>query len=204
MAAVDTVIFDIGNVLIRWDMHNLYRRIFATDAQIAAFLSETGLEAENTKFDAGKPFAVGTAELAEKFPHHADALLAFDARWTECLDGAIEQNVAVLADLKKAGTTVHAITNFSAEKFPIACRIFPFLTSFEETVVSGAVKLIKPDAAIYRVLLDQRDIDPARAVFIDDSAANIATAKSLGLKTVHFVGDVDVRRSLQSLGVPGL
>ena len=204
MATVDTVIFDIGNVLIRWDMHNLYRRIFATDAEIAAFLSETGLEAENIKFDAGKSFAVGTAELATKFPHHADALLAFDARWTECLDGAVASNVAVLADLQRAGTTVHAITNFSAEKFPIACRIFPFLTTFDETVVSGAVKLIKPDPAIYRVLLDRRDIDPARAVFIDDSAANIATAQSLGLHTVHFVGDVDVRRSLLSLGVPGL
>jgi 2-haloacid dehalogenase len=204
VAIVDTVIFDIGNVLIRWDMHNLYRRIFKDDAAIKAFLIETGLAAENIKFDAGKSFATGTAELVEKFPHHGDALMAFDSRWADCLDGAIEENVAVLADLKKAGTAVHAITNFSAEKFPVACQMFPFLTTFDETIVSGAVKMIKPDPAIYRLLLDRRKIDPASAVFIDDSAANIATAQSLGLHAIHFTGTQNVRSSLQALGVPGV
>ncbi len=204
MANVDTVIFDIGNVLIRWDMRNLYRRLFKTDGEIADFLDETGIEAENEKFDAGKPFATGTAELAARFPHHREALLAFDSRWADCLDGAIAENVAVLAGLQKAGTTVHAITNFSAEKFPVACRMFPFLMTFEETIVSGAVKLVKPDPAIYRMLIERRKIDPARAVFIDDSAANIATARSLGLNAIHFAGDADVRRSLQALGVAGV
>lgn len=204
MAIVDTVIFDIGNVLIRWDMHNLYRRIFSDDAAIKVFLAETSLEAENLRFDAGKSFATGTAELARKFPQHSDALMAFDSRWTDCLDGAIEANVAVLADLKQAGTTVHAITNFSHEKFSIACRMFPFLATFDDTIVSGVVKLIKPDPAIYRLLLDRRNIDPARAVFIDDSAANVATAHSLGLHVIHFTGDTDVRSSLQALGVPGI
>jgi 2-haloacid dehalogenase len=201
---IDTVIFDIGNVLIRWDPHNLYRQLFPSAADIRGFLDETGLEAENSKFDAGKLFAVGTRELADRFPHHAAALLAFDARWSDCLDGAIEENVAVLRDLKAAGTTVHAITNFSAEKFPIAARMFPFLTTFEETIVSGALQMIKPDPAIYKVLLDRRNITPANAVFIDDSAANIATAKTLGLHAIHFVDGVDLRQSLRNLGVRGL
>lgn len=204
MAAIDTVIFDIGNVLIRWDMYNLYRRLFDGDAAIAAFLDETGLAAENIKFDAGTPFSQGTQALAARFPHHAEAILAFDQRWTDCLAGAIDDNVAVLSDLRRGGTTVHAITNFSAEKFPVACRLFPFLTSFDETIVSGLVKLIKPDPAIYRLLLARRNIDPARAVFIDDSTANIATAKALGLNTVHFVDGVDLRQSLRGMGVSGL
>jgi 2-haloacid dehalogenase len=204
VASIDTVIFDIGNVLIRWDMHNLYRRVFDEDTKIKDFLTETGLELENRKFDEGKPFAIGTAELSTKFPHHHEALNAFDIRWADCLDGAIEENVAVLADLKKAGTSVYAITNFSAEKFPIACRMFPFLTTFDDAIVSGEVKLIKPDPAIYRLLLDRHSLDPSRAVFIDDSAANIATAASLGLRTVHFAGDANVRQSLQTLGVPGV
>jgi 2-haloacid dehalogenase len=202
MTAIDTVIFDIGNVLIRWDMHNLYRKLFKDDVAVTAFLDETGLVAENLKFDGGKPFAVGLAELAAWYPHHAAALAAFDTRWTECLDGAIIENVAVLADLQQARVTTHAITNFSAEKFPIACRLFPFLTTFEETVVSGTVGMIKPNPAIYQVLLEKRAIDPARAVFIDDSAANIAAARALGLHTVHFVDHVDLRRELQALGLP--
>jgi len=75
VSQIDTVIFDVGNVLIRWDMHNLFRRIFADDAAIAAFLDETGLVEANRGFDAGEPFAAGTAALAARYPHHADALL---------------------------------------------------------------------------------------------------------------------------------
>ena len=206
MTKIDTVIFDIGNVLIRWDMHNLYRQMFPDDAAIAAFLDETGIAVENHyKLDAGHSFATVTTALAARFPHHAEPILALDKRWTECLDGAVEENVAVLKDLQRAGTTVHAITNFSVEKFPVACRLFPFLTTFDETIVSGAVKLIKPEPAIFRLLLDKRGIDPGRAVFIDDSAPNIATAKGLGLNTVHFTeGQIDLRRELQGMGVAGL
>jgi 2-haloacid dehalogenase len=204
MAGIDTVIFDVGNVLIRWDIHNLYRKLFEDNAAVAAFLDETGLVAENLEFDRGKPFAVGLGELAARFPHRAVALNAFDPRWADCLDGAIEENVAVLDDLQRAGVATYAITNFSAEKFPIAARLFPFLTTFDETIVSGAVRLIKPDPAIYRLLLERRNIDPSRAVFIDDSAANIATAKSLGLHGIHCVAGTDVRAGLQALGVKGV
>jgi 2-haloacid dehalogenase len=205
VAAIDTVIFDIGNVLIRWDLRNLYRKVFADDAAIAAFVAETGLHAENAEFDRGKPFAVGLAELAARFPHHGTALHAFDERWSECLAGPIERNVAVLHDLKAAGGPVHAITNFSVEKFPIACGMFPFLNLFDDTVVSGSVRLIKPAPEIYRVLLERQMIDPRRAVFIDDSAANIATAASLGLHTVHVHDEsVDLRRALKAIGVKGV
>lgn len=205
MATIDTVIFDIGNVLIRWDMRNLYRKLFSDDAAVADFIEETGLTAENLEFDRGKPFATGLSELVARFPHHQVALSAFDARWAECLDGAIEANVKVLRDLQAAGVPVHAITNFSAEKFPIACEIFPFLRSFDDIVVSGAVGLIKPDPAIYRVLFERQAINPRRAVFIDDSAANIATAGRLGLHTVHFRDEnVDLRVALRQLGLVGV
>jgi 2-haloacid dehalogenase len=205
LAAIDTVIFDIGNVLIRWDIRNLYRQIFTNDAAIARFLEETDLPRENHyKLDAGVPFAEVTSALAARFPHHAEAILAFDRRWDECLDGAVEANVAVLRDLQRAGTPTHAISNFSVEKFAVACRLFPFLESFDETVVSGAVKLVKPEPAIFQLLLDKRDLDPARCVFIDDSAANIATARNLGLNVVQFIeGEVELRHELQAMGVAG-
>lgn len=204
---IDTVIFDIGNVLIRWDMHNLFRRMFDDDGAIAAFLAETRLvEINHHQFDAGQPYTAGIEAMVARHPRHAEALRAFDSRWTECLDGAIEANVAVLRDLQQAGVTTHAISNFSVEKFPVACRLFPFLTTFDETIVSGAVKLVKPDPAIFRLLLDKRRIDPARAVFIDDTAVNIAIARSLSLETVHYVesAGVDLRERLRALGVAGL
>jgi 2-haloacid dehalogenase len=204
MRQVDTVVFDVGNVLIRWDVHNLYRKMFPNDAAIAAFLEQTKLLVRNHyEFDKGEPFAEGLADLARQFPHHAKPLAAFDERWAECLNGAINGNVTLLRDLKAAGVPVHAITNFNEAKFREAQTIFPFLNEFDETIVSGIEQLIKPEPEIFQVLLARRGLIASQCVFIDDSAANIATAKELGFKTVHYAeGHTDVRSVFQSLGLP--
>jgi 2-haloacid dehalogenase len=200
---VDTVVFDVGNVLIRWDVHNLYRKMFPNDAVIRQFLDETGLITRNHEFDRGELFADGIADLTRQFPHHAKPLAAFDARWEECLDGAINGNVSLLREFRAAGVPVHAITNFNQHKFRYAQTLFPFLTEFEEIVVSGDERLIKPDPSIYRVLLERRQLDPGQCVFIDDSAANIAAAQELGFKTVHFAeGSTDARAEFRAFGLP--
>jgi 2-haloacid dehalogenase len=200
---VDTVVFDVGNVLIRWDVHNLYRKVFPNDAAIKQFLNETGLIMRNHEFDRGELFADGIADLTHQFPHYAKPLAAFDARWEECLDGAINGNVALLREFRAAGVPVHAITNFNQHKFRFAQTLFPFLNEFEETVVSGDERLIKPDPAIYGVLLERGKLAANQCVFIDDSDANIATAKALGFKTIHFTeGSTDARAEFRALGLP--
>jgi 2-haloacid dehalogenase len=200
---VDTVVFDVGNVLIRWDVHNLYRKMFPNDTAIKQFLDETALITRNHEFDRGELFADGIADLIHRFPHYTKPLAAFDARWAECLDGAINGNVALLREFRAAGVPVHAITNFNQHKFRHAQSLFPFLTEFEEIVVSGDERLIKPDPAIYRVLLGRRDLVAEQCVFIDDSAANIAVAQDLGFKTVHFAeGSTDARAEFRALGLP--
>jgi 2-haloacid dehalogenase len=202
-AKVNTVVFDIGNVLIRWDVHNLYRRMFAHDAAIKQFLDETGLIERNHEFDRGEHFADGLADLTERFPHHAAPLAAFDARWHDCLNGAVDANVALLRECRAAGVPVHAITNFNQHKFRYAQQLFPFLTEFDEIVVSGDERLIKPDPAIFHVLLQRRGLDARDCLFIDDSAANIATAQDLGFKTVHFIeGRTDARTAFRGFGLP--
>lgn len=202
-AKVNTVVFDIGNVLIRWDIHNLYRQMFPNDAAIKQFLNETGLIERNHEFDRGELFADGLADLTEQFPHHAAPLAAFDARWDDCLDGAVDANVALLREFRTAGVAVHAITNFNQHKFRHAQTLFPFLTEFDETVVSGDERLIKPDPAIYQVLLQRRELEASQCVFIDDNAANITTARALGFKTIHFVeGQTDARSAFREFGLP--
>jgi 2-haloacid dehalogenase len=183
---LDCVIWDVGNVLIRWEMHNLYRRRGMTDADIQAFLAETELPRHNVGFDAGEPFASGCAALAERFPHYAGHLLAFDTQWVDALDGAIDASVTALGKLRAAGVPCHAITNFSRVKFDIARQMFPFLDGFDDIIVSADVRLVKPDAAIFQMLIERQRLDPARALFIDDSDKNIATAQRLGLQTHHF------------------
>ena len=200
---VDTVVFDVGNVLIRWDVHNLYRKMFPNDAAIKRFLDETGLIVRNLEFDRGEHFADGLADLTRQFPHYAKPLAAFDARWGECLDGAINGNVTLLREFRAAGVPVYAITNFNQHKFRFAQTLFSFLSEFDETVVSGDEGVIKPDPAIYRLLLARRQLDPAQCVVIDDSAANIATAQALGFYTVHFAeGHTNSRVEFRALGLP--
>lgn len=184
--AIDAVIFDIGKVLIRWEPERLFRTLFDSDAEIAAFLDETGLLDRNIEFDRGEPFAAGLADLAMRHPHHSEALSAFDTRWIETLNGVIPESLAILESLRGAGVPNFAITNFSREKFGPAVRAFPFLNQFDDIVVSADVQLIKPDPAIFRLLIDRQSLNPARTLFIDDSARNIATARDLGLAVHHF------------------
>jgi 2-haloacid dehalogenase len=184
-------------------VHNLYRKMFPNDAAIQLFLDQTGLITRNHQFDRGELFADGIADLTRQFPHYAKPLAAFDERWADCLDGAINGNVTLLRELRAAGVPVHAITNFNQHKFRYAQTLFPFLTEFEEIVVSGDERLIKPDLAIYRVLLARRALVAEQCVFIDDSAANIMAAEELGFKTVHFAeGSTDARAEFRAFGLP--
>ena len=198
--SIDNVIFDIGNVLIRWQPERLFREYFAHDEAIRDFYAETGLLHRNLEFDRGEPFAVGLAELAAKHPHHGDALHAFNHRWTETLAGEIPETVAMLGRLRAAGVRNFAITNFSREKFDVALEIFPFLAGFDDIVVSADVKLIKPDPEIFQVLLKRHGLDAERSLFIDDNAENIAAARSLGIVTHHFADPEALRRDLVGYG----
>ena len=199
---IDNVVFDIGNVLIKWYPDRLYRTLFADTAAMHAFYAETGILNRNIEFDRGEPFADGIADLAARYPQYAEALRAFDSRWEDCLDGTFEDSVALLESLRKAGVPNYAITNFSREKFEIALDRFPFLDRFDDTVVSADVRLVKPDPRIFHILLDRQELDPARTLFIDDSAANIATARELGLVTHHFIEPAALRRHFAALGLP--
>jgi FMN phosphatase YigB (HAD superfamily) len=203
VSAIDCVVFDIGNVLIRWDPRNLYRRMGYSDEQTAAIMSETGLaEINHRRLDAGAPYSATVAELAARFPAHAPFLLAFDTRWTEMLNGTIDSSVIALQAVKHAGIPVHAISNFSCEKFQVARLLFPFFDLFDERIISGEVGMVKPDPEIFELLIERRRLDPGRTLFIDDSADNIATALRLGFLTIHFrEHETDLHGELARLGL---
>jgi len=199
--SIENVIFDIGNVLIRWQPERLYRTLFANDETIEAFFSETGLLARNIELDRGEPFATGLADLAAQHPHHAEALHAFNHRWPETLAGEIPETVAMLEQIRAARIPNFAITNFSREKFDIALAMYPFLNGFDDIVVSADVGIVKPDLDIFRVLLKRQNLDPERSLFIDDNAENIAAAEALGLVTHHFADPQVLRQDLVARGL---
>lgn len=204
MKRIDCVVFDIGNVLVRWDPRNLYRRMGYADAKTVAILAEIRLlEINHRVLDAGGPFAATIEDLAASFPQFGEFIRAFHTRWVEMLGGAISSSVETLQSLRRAGMPVHAISNYSREKFNITRALFPVLDDFDELVLSGDVGLVKPDAEIFRLLIHRRSLDVGRTIYIDDSADNITTAHRLGFATIHFdETSTDLGAELLRLGLP--
>lgn len=203
MRQVDAVIFDIGNVLVHWQPEALMAKVEPDPARRAWLMQHVVTPAWNREFDGGKLFADGVAERLALHPEHEVAIRAWHERFDEMITGPIEANVAVLAALRQAGVPVYAITNYSAETFAHGRKRFDFYNWFDDCVVSGEVGLLKPDKRIYRLLIDRNGLKPERAVFIDDTLANVEAAAALGLKTVHFEHTgVDLRGELAALGLP--
>ena len=196
------VVFDLGGVLIDWNPRYLYRKLFPGDeAGMEAFLAEVTNTEWNALQDAGRPWDEAIEALAARHPDKADLISAYRLRWVEMLGGAIEPTVEILAELRRAGVRLFALTNWSAETFPIARPRFPFLEWFEGIVISGEVRLAKPDVKVFEHLIERHELEPATTVFIDDSAANVRAAASLGFRTIRYEDPAQVRAGLMELGL---
>ncbi|HET9822158.1 MAG TPA: HAD family phosphatase [Burkholderiaceae bacterium] len=201
MAAIDTVVFDIGNVLIPWNARWLFRKLLPDDAAVDRFMDEVDFVSWNRAHDAGQPFAEGIARHGAAFPHYRPLFEAFFERWVETIGEPIEGSVALARRLRTSGYRTLALTNFSAETFPRALQRHPFLAEFEGIVVSGHEGLMKPEPAIYRRLCERYRVDPARAVFIDDASANVEGARAIGMHGVQFESPAQLVLDLRALGV---
>jgi 2-haloacid dehalogenase len=195
-------VFDLGGVLIDWNPRYLYRKLFDGDeAAMERFLAEVTTPEWNGQQDAGRPWADGIASLTRVHPEQAELIAAYAERWPETLGAAIQPTVDVLDDLRRADVRLFALSNWSAETFPIARPRYPFLEWFEGIVISGEVRIAKPDARVYRHLFERYSLDPATTVFIDDNEANVDAARELGMVAIRFDGADSLRRSLANLGL---
>ena len=186
MQTIDTIVFDIGNVLIPWEPRWLFRKLLPDEAAVERFLSEVKFNQWNAQHDAGQTFAHGIAQHGAAFPQYQHLFKAYFERWEESMGDPIHGSVTLARKLREAGYRTLALTNFSNETFPRAVRLCPFLNEFEGIVVSGDEKLMKPDPAIYRLLCERYSVEPARSVFIDDSLPNVEGARRVGMHGLHF------------------
>lgn len=195
-------VFDVGNVLIRWDPRNLYRKLIADEVQREDFLARVCSPDWNLEMDRGRSFAEGVAERVALFPEHETLIRAFDERWLETLDGAIEESVAILEELRAAGVPTYAITNFSREKFAATRERYPFLDGFHGIVVSAHEQLLKPDRRIYALLCERHGLIPRDCIFIDDNLHNVEGARAFGMQGHHFQAAAALRAELKQQGLP--
>ncbi len=199
------VIFDLGGVLIDWEPRRLYRKIFAEEAAMERFLAEICTPEWNAELDRGRPFAQAVAELCARHPEHAAAIRAWQERWLEMIGGPIAGTVAILEVLAQRGTRLVALSNWSAETFPLVREQEPyrFLDRFERIFLSAELGTIKPEPAIFRHVLAATGRPAEACLFIDDNAANIATAERLGFATHHFRSPEALARDLTARGLLG-
>jgi len=195
-----TVVFDLGGVLIAWDPRLLYRTLLPED-EIEAFLAEVEFLEWNHHQDAGRPFAEAVDEHARRFPHRRELLAAYFERFPETLAGAIDGTVEILEELDTSGVRLLALTNWSAETFDHARQRFDFLTRFEDILVSGEVRIAKPDPRIFALLLERYGLDPASTVYVDDAQKNVAAGEAAGLRSLRFETPEQLRADLTELGL---
>jgi HAD superfamily hydrolase (TIGR01509 family) len=195
------VVFDIGNVLLRWDPRNLYRKLFDDREAMERFLHDALAMSFIVETDVIANFAEAIEARAAQFPNHASELRAFDTRWLETLGGPIEENVALQRRLRARGQRVHALSNFAHEKFALAAQSYPFLREFDVAVISGQEGVAKPDRRIFEILVERVGRPAGELLFVDDSPRNVEAARAFGIETIHYTPDVDLAREFAARGV---
>jgi 2-haloacid dehalogenase len=201
---ITAVIFDLGNVLLKWDVHHLYKRFLPNPEAVDSFLKEIRFFEWNALQDAGRPFEIGVAELSAQFPQYAELIQAYDTCWEDSVPAAIDGTVEILRALKNQGWCLSLLSNFSAEKFLLIKPRYDFLNLFDDIVISGEHSLVKPHPAIYQLALKRIERKAHECLFIDDSPANIETARQLGFHVICFQSPQQLEADLKSCLSPHL
>jgi len=193
-----SVIFDLGGVFIDWNPRHLYRQLFPGDEEgMERFLAEVTTPTWNRELDGGRSFAEAITEL----PEHADLIAAYWDRWPEMLGDVNVETVAIVRELRDRGVHVFALSDWSAETFPLAKGRITDLALFEDVQISGEAKITKADPRAFELATDRFGVDPSATVFVDDIAANVESAWAAGFTAIQFVSSEKLRAKLAELGV---
>ena len=197
---VKNIIFDLGGVLIDWNPEYIYLDAFKGNRKkMEKFFDEVCTFDWNENQDAGYPLANATEDRIALFPEQADLIRMYYGRWEEMLRGSISGTVSILKKIVSNNDyRVFALTNWSAETFPIALQRFDFLHWFEGIVVSGTEKTRKPFPEIYETTLERYDLKACESIFIDDNERNVAAANQLGIQTIKFLNPHQLEKDLKT------
>jgi len=190
------IIFDFGNVLVQWHPELVYGEYFGDEAKAWWFLRHVADATWRNRIDAGESTDACIAELKAQQPEYSDAIELYRSRWKEMLTDEVPGMREVINDIKRKCYEIYGLTNWSMETFPAARERFGILQMIDRYVVSGAEGLVKPDARLFRVLLDRYSLKAEECTFIDDNPDNVAAAKALGMTGIVFTGAEELCKQL--------
>ena len=202
---INAFIFDLGGVLLNWDPRRLYQKRFPkmSSEEIDIFFQDVDFANWNLEQDKGRAFDEAVAELSRRFPHYDELIQAYHRFWPDSITGPVTGTVKILEQIKGEGYAVYGLTNFSSEKYQIIQDKFDFIKLLDDVIVSGDVKVIKPNPVIYTLTLERIGYRAKECVYIDDSFQNIAAARSLGFLAIHFQSPAELARELRHLHLLG-
>lgn len=203
MKKIDTIIFDLGGVLIDWNPEYVFLDVFNGDRKKMKWFFDTICTSDwNENQDAGYPMAQATEDRVTLFPEYEKEIRLFYGRWVDMLGEAITGTVSILKKLiDSEDYKIVALTNWSAETFPIALNRFDFLHWFEGIIVSGEEKTRKPFDDIYLLTLERFNIKAENAIFIDDNLRNIEAANNLKINGIHFESPEQLLQQLKTFNI---
>lgn len=188
-------------MISRWDIHFLYEKIIDDAEELEWFLANVVTPEWHFQHDAGRAFAETSAELIAKYPEQAEHIKLFQRRFNETNPGEVEGIAPVIARLSESGVSLFGLSNFSAEFWP------PFRTGkavfdhFEDILISGEEKLVKPDPAIYQLALSRFGRMADQCLFIDDRQENINGCEAEGIRGHLFQDSSTLEAELSELGL---
>lgn len=192
------LLWDFGNVIVRWNPRTLYQKIFDDPVECDRFLSDVCTLAWHAPTDCGVTFADNIAQQVARYPQYEAEIRAWQERWAEMFSGPIAETEAAIEALHARGVPQYGLSNISHETIESTVAMSPAFGRLAGFVASGLEGVMKPDPAIYRIVCDRFGLQPAEVLFVDDSAANIAAAQVLGFHVHHFTDPAGLRPALES------
>jgi len=203
MAEINTIIFDLGGVLIDWNPKYVYdENYFDSEEKRLYFFQNICTSEWNEEQDGGRSIVDATQMLVKQFPEWEPAIRDFYGRWTDMLKSEIPEMVKIFKQLKESGKyKIYALTNWQDGLFDIALVRYNFLHWFDGIVVSGIEKMRKPFPEFYQILLDRYNVNPHEALFTDDNIRNVKAAEQLGITSIHFQTPSQFLKEIKAMGL---
>ena len=201
MAKITTAVFDVGKVLFEWDLRYLFAKLIADRDELEFFVTHVVTPEWHFQHDAGRALDDMVAERITEFPEYAKLIAVYANRFNETIPGPVTGSLEIVQELAESGVPLFAITNFGAEFWEGFRPTQPIFDLFQDIIVSGVEKLVKPDPAIYALALQRFGIRPGQAIFIDDNHANVISARENGFATHHFRDAASLRAELVALNL---
>jgi 2-haloacid dehalogenase len=203
MTKVSTVVFDVGRVLVQWDLRHLFAKLIDDAVELDWFLANVVTPEWHFQHDAGRPLAEMLPELKAQHPSYAAHIDAYAMRFNETIPGPVAGSFETVEELAARGVPLYAITNFGAEFWEGFRPTQPIFDHFRDIIVSGVEKMVKPDSAIYQLAISRFNLAPGEAIFVDDNLPNVVAARENGFVAHHFTDAASLRAVLVELGLCG-